>query len=672
MVVLQLTALLLVTALCFDGTLSSHMALQQAPARAAVYGTIDPPASHQALPEVVVSVATHDSQGSHRLYTTHATVDMTGGVLRWVAYLRPTAGGSAEFAIHATLAGERGAGGTTTLWHVVFGDVWLCTGQSNMAVALGQSLDREDVLAKVKSSHALGGVRFLTGEQELGPSFSSTVSNSSWRSARAGTAGATGPSSDAASPFSGPLFSLCGVCWFFAQALIGEFEAAGRTPQQLGLVCAAAGGTPIEQWLPPPTSCRYTARVTGEDFERRLVPFMRMTLKGWLWYQGEYNLGAAHISGSSAGGYGYGCMLPELVRKWRARWSEVPGTTAVDAPFGVATVAANGGWMGARDFGGFRHAQTANYGTLPNPQMPNTFLAQGYDAVDPWGERSPPDAPDQPPGNLIWIHPRNKQVYGTRLARAAFGQVYGGQRATSGPTISSCRVEQGGRQGVRRLVLRFNATALRGEQLVLQGYQPGRSLLQVLRVREALCMQPVQHCPGEPANLSLRGTTCSGCGGCPHRQRKTFCPKAFGPSFEPHKVDLSDWTPVHGSTLAYMPPNEEWETQWQPLNITPGAPFEIVADLSPLDGGAVHAVRYAWGVKTDTEPEQSTQCCENGDPQLLLEGAQGRRDKAQPRWSKPCRAGLCPIVASGGLPANPFIARIVDGRCQCIPPQVCD
>ena len=29
-------------------------------------------------------------------------------------------------------------------------------------------------------------------------------------------------------------------------------------------------------------------------------------------------------------------------------------------------------------------------------------------------------------------------------------------------------------------------------------------------------------------------------------------------------------------------------------------------------------------------------------------------------------------MASGGLPANPFLARIVRGRCVCVPPQVCD
>ena len=74
-----------------------------------------------------------------------------------------------------------------------------------------------------------------------------------------------------------------GVCWFFAQALIGEFEAAGRTPPQLGLVCAATGGSHIEEWMPPPSRCRYTARVTGEHFAAltltlTLTPTLTLTL----------------------------------------------------------------------------------------------------------------------------------------------------------------------------------------------------------------------------------------------------------------------------------------------------------------------------------------------------------------------------------------------------------
>ena len=37
--------------------------------------------------------------------------------------------------------------------------------------------------------------------------------------------------------------------------------------------------------------------------------------------------------------------------------------------------------------GGMRWSQTANYGVLPNPRMPNSFLAQVYDLGDPWAAK---------------------------------------------------------------------------------------------------------------------------------------------------------------------------------------------------------------------------------------------------------------------------------------------
>ena len=120
----------------------------------------------------------------------------------------------------------------------------------------------------------------------------------------------------------------------------------------------------------------------------------------------------------------------------------------------------------------------------------------------------------------------------------------------------------------------------------------------------------------------------------------------------------ADYVPVKGAKRAYMPPNEEWEQHWRPLDLSPASPYAVEADLAPLGDAPIYAVRYAWGVKTAASSEPL--CC--GDP------------AEEPRLGRtlPCREGLCPIVASGGLPANPFIARIVDGRCKCIPPQVCD
>ena len=88
--------------------------------------------------------------------------------------------------------------------------------------------------------------------------------------------------------------------------------------------------------------------------------------------------------GNSARGTGYSCLMPLLVREWRALWSQTPGTTDPLAPFGVVTLTASGS-EGGPDLGSMRLAQTAGYGVLPNAAMPNTFLAQAFDLDDPFG-----------------------------------------------------------------------------------------------------------------------------------------------------------------------------------------------------------------------------------------------------------------------------------------------
>lgn len=89
-------------------------------------------------------------------------------------------------------------------------------------------------------------------------------------------------------------------------------------------------------------------------------------------------------TGSSLFGGGYGCMMPRMIEAWRNIWSVEPGTTNALAPFGVVTIAPSGS-EGANDhMSAFRWSQTANFGVLPNPAMPATFLAQAYDLNDPW------------------------------------------------------------------------------------------------------------------------------------------------------------------------------------------------------------------------------------------------------------------------------------------------
>ena len=48
------------------------------------------------------------------------------------------------------------------------------------------------------------------------------------------------------------------------------------------------------------------------------APFVDMTVKGWLWYQGENNMGGT--KGNSAASVGYACHQKALVEGWRRVW----------------------------------------------------------------------------------------------------------------------------------------------------------------------------------------------------------------------------------------------------------------------------------------------------------------------------------------------------------------
>ena len=73
----------------------------------------------------------------------------------------------------------------------------------------------------------------------------------------------------------------------------------------------------------------------------------------------------------------------------------------------------------------------------------------------------------------------------------------------------------------------------------------------------------------------------------------------------------------------------------------------ITVDLARVNGNAIYGIRYAM--------EDAT-CCQHYAP-----------------TSGPCPVESCPIMGrTTRLPANPFMAHIVDGKCVCIPPQVCD
>lgn len=114
-----------------------------------------------------------------------------------------------------------------------------------------------------------------------------------------------------------------------------------------------------------------------------------------------------------------------------------------------------------------------------------------------------------------------------------------------------------------------------------------------------------------------------------------------GPS---HVVNTSSKDTIHNYRGMY----KGLDTGWIELDFVKHGHNAIKVDLSPLAGRQPTAIRYAWGVHD---------CCDMTDPTL---------------WVDHDCIAECPIYSADGLfPANPFIARITGGKCECVPPQKC-
>ncbi len=193
------------------------------------------------------------------------------------------------------------------------------------------------------------------------------------------------PIAEAAAGDASVFMQFSGTCYYFGESLT---DTLGANAPPIGLVHTAWGGSTIQNWISNDTLnsniCSNHSSGQGNDggwYESRVRPYSSMTLKGFVWYQGENNMYSTF--GNSKLKTGYSCLMPVLVSEWRKLWSSTPGTTDPLAPFGVVTLASSGS-EGGQDLGSMRLAQTAGYGVLPNELMPNTFLVQATDLDDPW------------------------------------------------------------------------------------------------------------------------------------------------------------------------------------------------------------------------------------------------------------------------------------------------
>jgi sialate O-acetylesterase len=382
-----------------------HMVLQRDLANP-IWGWADPGA------DVAVSIAGQNHQ---------AKADAQG---KWRVTLNPMTG--SNHALRLTIASK---GEKIVLSNVVIGEVWICSGQSNMQWAVNQS-DDPDLEA---ASANYPNIRIISvpqvGTQEKKDDFVGQ-----WE-----------------------------IC---TPETVGDFSAVGyffgRQIQQIlgvpiGLIDNAWGGSAAEAWVSrevmdadarfqnvaeqwKTTEAGYDhekvmadwkvkaaeAKAAGKPEPRMpsnpltgnqrpgniwagvLHPTIGYGIRGVIWYQGESNAGRA---------YQYDELFPLMISEWRKAWG------IGDFPFYWVQLA---DFMAEKDqpaessWAELREAQTK---TL---SLPNTGQAVIYDI-----------------GEGRDIHPRDKQNVGKRLARIALARDYGKAIEFQSPSYKAMEVTKG-------------------------------------------------------------------------------------------------------------------------------------------------------------------------------------------------------------------------------------
>jgi sialate O-acetylesterase len=333
--------------------------------------------------------------------------------------------------------------GTITLHDIIFGDVWLCSGQSNMefTVSRAQNADREIAAANFPL------IRHLRIERQIAEKPADQVATSGWKPALPANVG-----------------EFTAVGYFFARDL------HQRVGVPIGLIHSSWGGTPVEAWMSPMalaadpafsvvaqrwhekvanfpaaqaayearmatwTAGEAQAKAAGEKahalwlrqnpkpwpagggpedpwapsglYNGMINPLVPYALRGVLWYQGESNAGHASE---------YHALFAAMITAWRAHFAQG------DVPFFWVNLA---NWRPNDPtdlaWATLREAQTQ---TL---SLPSTGQAIAVDIGDP-----------------IDIHPRNKQEVGRRLALLAKHRVYGLTADDTGPVFASATRDGG-------------------------------------------------------------------------------------------------------------------------------------------------------------------------------------------------------------------------------------
>ena len=261
------------------------------------------------------------------------------------------------------------------LKNIMLGEVWLCSGQSNMEMPLkgfrGQPVEgANEVIANAKKNQP---IRMFTAANSASKKLQDDVEGEWFENTPDAVA------------------NCSATAYFYVKYLQETLDVP------VGIIISSWGGTRIESWMSKETLAQpefkdsiivkrgYNA--ASNIYNGKLYPLSNYTIKGFIWYQGESNVENASM---------YDKLFPAFVKNIREIWGlgELPFYYTQIAPF-----------YGAQNTGyaRIRESQLKALDIIPNSGMAITMDI----------------------GEEYCIHPAKKKQVGQRLAYWALNQTYG-------------------------------------------------------------------------------------------------------------------------------------------------------------------------------------------------------------------------------------------------------
>ena len=355
---------------------------------------------------------------------TASSVADAGG--KWCVKLQPLkCGGPFEM----TLAGKN----SITLKNVLIGEVWICSGQSNMQFTVNSVRNSQQEIAdanhpnihlfqvprvtaqapvadikaqwQVCSPQTVGNfsaVGYLFG-RDLNKALNVPVGliDTSWGGTPA-EAWTTTESIKADPEYTQLLANWDKTIAGYPAAM--EKYKADIEKWKQDTAAARAAGKPLPQQPRGPQGADSPNR-PGNLYNGMIAPLVNYAVAGAIWYQGESNAGRA---------YQYRKLLPLMVADWRKAWGDC-------FPFYIVQLAnfMARKWQPAESaWAELREAQSMT------AAMPNNGQAVIIDV-----------------GEATDIHPKDKQTVGYRLSLIALANVYGQNIEYSGPQYAGMLIE---------------------------------------------------------------------------------------------------------------------------------------------------------------------------------------------------------------------------------------